>query len=343
MASPSVMAPSAAADRASNRARSRRASLAPTGRRPDVPATARSTGALANRTAPTTAMTPARNSGRVTSSARGSMPSAMPVMPAARARTEATSERCSRRGRGGRAATASVMGILATVRAGHQAASVAVMTARSAPMTGSQSGMLNRSIRWAAAGSSAGAIAIQVARPVAVPTTAATTPTATPLSTIACRSCRGVAPTAASIPSCRSRRWASVTKLAPATRHTSTMATTATANTATAAVVCSVAERASLNPGPGSAGGRKVSARSSSASTSTVIDSGEPVPGETQANSSSRSFGFSTKPTTCSSVSRSSTRSPMPTPRSEATPSVSAASPGSEGAWPERTASIGPL
>ncbi len=143
---------------------------------------------------------------------------------------------------------ASVIGIRATARAGHHAAMVAVATASPMPATGSQTGMFQRSMRWAAAGSRADADANQARRPAPVPANAAVRPTAVPLATMARRRWRGVAPAAASRPSWRMRRWARVAKLAPATRHTRTMATVATTNTTTAAVVCSVTSRDSMKP-----------------------------------------------------------------------------------------------
>ena len=233
----------------------------------------------------------------VIASELGSMPAPIAETPKASRATAAVRERRTRRGAGGRAATASVMGIRATARAGHHAARVAVATASPMPATGSQGGMFQGSMRWAAAGSRADAEASQASRPVRVPATAAVRPTAVPLATMAPRRWRGVAPAAASRPSWRMRRWARVAKLAPATRHTRTMATVATTSTATAAVVCSVAPRFDEALAGHDAGSER-EACSRSASTSRVIDSGVWPAGSTRAYSSSRSAGFSTMPTT---------------------------------------------
>ena len=152
------------------------------------------------------------------------MPAPTARTPKAKTATAAASDRCTRRGAGGRAANASVIGIRATAWAGHHAAMVAVATASPMPITGSQKGTFQGSMRWAAAGSRAGAEANQASRPTDVPATAAVTPTKVPLATMARRRWDGVAPAAASMPSWRMRRCASVAKLAPATRHTRTIA-----------------------------------------------------------------------------------------------------------------------
>ncbi len=63
------------------------------------------------------------------------------------------------------------------------------------------------------------------------PRVAATAPVTVPLATITSRRCRSVAPTAASIPNWRRRRWATTTKLAAATNETRNNATADTTST----------------------------------------------------------------------------------------------------------------
>ena len=269
------------------------------------------------------------------------MPMARHASPAPRTMPPRTTDRRVERGRGGRADSACVTGMRDSARDGHHAAAVAVVTARTRPDARSHNGRSNRSIRWLATDSNQGASATQPARPASVPTTAAVAPTATPLATIATRRCRSVAPTAASMPSCCRRRWAITTKPAAAIRHTSTMARLAMASTPTAAAPLSVCPR--LTKLLTVARSKNESGRSPAGRNSTVTDwGGGADAGSTRTNSSPRSPGFSTTPTTVDRMSSRAKGAPTSRPRSPATASVTATSSSPTGYRPSRKASIGP-
>ena len=91
-------------------------------------------------------------------------------------------------------------------RAGHQAATTAVPTARAMAAATAHQVMSYRSMRWATMVSSLGANASHAASPAAVPATAAVAPTAAPLASITRRIWRSVAPSDPSMPSARRRR-----------------------------------------------------------------------------------------------------------------------------------------
>ena len=139
-----------------------------------------------------------------------------------------------------------------------------------------------------------------------------------PLATITRRRCRSVAPMAASSPSWRWRRWATTTNPAAATRPTSAMARVTTTSTTAATAGVVVAERPSTperRPSPG----RPAAAPARPPSRSTDVDQqGERdvgavgVGARRRANSSSRSPGFSTRPTTVRVAPAEVDPSPMP-------------------------------
>ena len=181
------------------------------------------------------------------------------------------------------------------------------------------------------ASSTCPATTIQVPSPRAVPTTAATRPTATPLATITSRTCFWVAPIAASIPSWRSRRWATTTNPAAAIRQTSSRTTVDMPRVTAAAVTAVFSPRFPTATPPGIPL-MKASICSSSASTRNEIRSACSIrEGATSAKRSPRSAGFSTRPTTVHRASPSSTVSPIVTSRRSATSSVTASSPALRG------------
>ena len=99
------------------------------------------------------------------------------------------------------------------------------------------------------------------------------------------------------------------------------------------------AGRTSSRP-PADAG--SAAARSALARTRTVTAVGGPASaGATRANSSSRSPGFSTRPTTVRARPSRATVPPTPVWKVAATASVTATSPAAEGQRPARSASIG--
>src|SRR4029453_9893224 len=138
--------------------------------------------------------------------------------PAAIRAAAAIAEWRAGRGRGGRPEGASPTGGRAAARPGHQAAAVAPNVARRTVAAITHQGRLSRSTRWSSADSSVGANTSHAATPWVPPTTAAIAPTMAPFASSTSRSCFSVAPTAASMPSCRSRRWATTAKPAGATR-----------------------------------------------------------------------------------------------------------------------------
>ena len=98
-------------------------------------------------------------------------------MPTAISTAAAMAEWRAGLGLGGRAERASTTGTRATVRPGHQAATVAPRTARRTAIAISPHGRLSRSMRWSTADSSVGAKTTQSARPATVPMIAAIAPT----------------------------------------------------------------------------------------------------------------------------------------------------------------------
>ena len=94
-------------------------------------------------------------------------------MPAAISAAAAIAEWRAGLGCGGRPESASMTGRRATVRPGHQAAAVAPRIARRTTIASSAHGRLSRSMRWSTADSSVGAKASQSARPAIVPMSAA--------------------------------------------------------------------------------------------------------------------------------------------------------------------------
>ena len=206
--------------------------------------------------------------------------------------------RCAGLGRGGRPDKASVTGSRAAARAGHHAAAVVVATASSMPSATRSHGIASRSIRCPANVSRDGAAAIHAARPSAVPATAAMTPTTAPPVTMTIRSCLRVAPIAASMPSWRWRRAAITAKPAAATRETRSSKAVTAPSTPPATAPWVLAPRACHSSGPRKAA-RKAAKLAGLAFSSTVTDCGGPAPaGETRANWSLRSLGFSTMPVT---------------------------------------------
>ncbi len=134
-------------------------------------------------------------------------------------------------------------------RAGHQAAAAAATTARARHSPIRPQGRASRSIRCPAAASTAGAATIHPRMPSAPPTTAAATPTITPLASMTSRRWRSVAPSAASSPSWRWRRWATTTKPAAAIRATRAMARVTTISTKATTACFSLPKTSSRNAG----------------------------------------------------------------------------------------------
>ena len=256
-------------------------------------------------------------------------------IPAAIATVAMIVEWCVALGLGGRAERASVTGMRATARPGHHAAAVAPRTATKTIATSSVQGRLSGSMRWPTAGSSVGTSASQIARPTIAPISAPSAPTTVPLGSSTSRRCFSVAPIAASAPSWRSRRCAMTAKPAAATSVASSRKTVATENIASVSTNRSSSRasdptradrspcdsmKASTAPAPA-----PVSAR-------TVTWSGAPADeGVTRANSSLRSRGFSTMPTTVRRRPSSASGSLSSSPSSVATLSVTATWPGPSG------------
>ena len=251
--------------------------------------------------------------------------------PAAINTTATIAEWCAGFGLGGRAERASVTGTRTTARPGHQAAAVAPTTATRRIMASSVQGRLSRSRRWPSAGSSAGAIASQSVRPTIVPISAPIAPTIAPFHSSTSRRCFSVAPTAASMPSWRSRRRAMTAKPAAAMSEANSTNTVATENISSASAGRSLPRvihvwRACDEETP-SARLARASGEAPAAplSTRTVTWSGAPAEeGETSANSSLRSEGFSTMPTTVRRFPSMARVPPSSSPRTWATPSVTA-------------------
>ena len=145
-----------------------------------------------------------------------SMPTARQATPATRGGRRPAAERCTgSAGRPGRQGDGDRE--RATVRAGHHAAAVAVTTASTMPAAISHHGTSNRSIRWPAAVSSRRRPATRPARPSDGAGDGGDRPRPWrrwPASPVG-GGC-SVAPIAASMPSWRSRRWATTTKPAAA-------------------------------------------------------------------------------------------------------------------------------
>ncbi len=253
------------------------------------------------------------------------------AIPAAINTAARMAEWCAGFGLGGRAESASVTGTRATARPGHQAAAVAPRTATRTTIASSVQGRLSRSMRWSTAGSSVGAIASQSARPATVPISAPIAPTTAPLVSSTSRRCLSVAPVAASMPSWRSRRCAITAKPAAATsvdRSRKTVATENIARASAARLALRVSDPAKADRSRAFAS-MKASTEPVPAWTRTVTWSGAPADeGETRANSSLRSRGFSTMPTTVRRRPSRSSVFPSSSPRIVATPSVTATWPG---------------
>ena len=157
-------------------------------------------------------------------------------------------------------------------------------------------------------------------------------PTTAPLATIARRTWRSVAPSAPSMPSARSRRCAMTAKPAAATRPTNRRPMVSSARTTTAAAVLSNVDAGSdAALSPRSDGTRSTCWPVASKRIVTWVG-GLAWPGATSANSSFRSNGFSTSPTTWRrhAVRRRTGRRSC-TPKIAAAPSVIAMSPGPVG------------
>ena len=149
-----------------------------------------------------------------------------------------------------------------------------------------------------------------------------------PLATMTSRVCFAVAPTAASMPSWRSRRWATTAKPAAATSEMSRNSTVARAKPPMAAALRSVPScletRGWLPPGV-----RNPLTRSSVVRTSTaahVAPATAPADTGSNANSSTSLPGFSTRPTIVRGRRSKSVVVPTPAPSLSATPSVTASS-----------------
>jgi hypothetical protein len=326
MPSARLIAASAAPERAWLRPRSRRASRGASGNRRATGGSTRTAVGLSSSIPTAVASVPPMTSAGSASSRRVSMPAARAANPPASRASPRANDRRAGRGRGGRADRAWTIGTRATARDGHHAATVAVTTASAMPPTVSHHGWPRESMRRPNASSRCPAAAIHAPSPIAPPTVAATIPTAAPLATITSRRCFSVAPIAASMPSWRIRRWATTTNPAAAISETSSSTTVVIDRSSTAPVVSPSSPRSRSPMPPGVA---RLNASSCSREPSTRSDSDSDRSSSeigASANSSPRSAGFSTRPTTVRSRPPTSTVSPVATPRSDATRSVTAIS-----------------
>ncbi len=99
----------------------------------------------------------------------------------------ASAERWTGWGRGGRADSASMTGMRATARAGHQALAVAAPTASTRLVTMTHSGTEKPGMSWPAPACTRDRANAQAAIQAAVPPAAATRPTSAPFTTVTMR------------------------------------------------------------------------------------------------------------------------------------------------------------
>ena len=146
-----------------------------------------------------------------------------------------TADRCTAVAVGGRPDSAATIGTRATARAGRRDASVAVRTASTHRAADQPPGQVRpRDTVVRSVGQVTARTRSRRRDRVTAPMSAPTPPTRAPLVTMTRRTLRSVAPSAESMPSARSRRWASTVKPAAATRPTKIRPMIAIANTMTA-------------------------------------------------------------------------------------------------------------
>ncbi len=184
-------------------------------------------------------------------------------------------------------------------------------------------GSWNMPIMWCALASTCGRYTSQAARPSTNPATAPTRPTTAPLARTTRRMFLSVAPTAPSIASERSRRWARTVKPPTETRPMRSIPTViaAIAMVSGLSTFCcaasAVARLSTFRPSEPS--------RTPCASNSTVTWVGAVTwPGTTRANSSRRLCGFRTMPVTRRAVPPWCHTLPILRLNAEATPLVTA-------------------
>ena len=194
------------------------------------------------------------------------------AMPPASNTNAATADRRARRGGWGRPDSADMIGWRAIVRAGHHAAATEVATARPAPPATTHQGMSKRSRRRPTARSRAGTNSDPRSERDERTGASRHDTDRRASASMTGRTCRSVAPAAASRPSWRWRRWAMTTKAAAATRATRSIATVAAISTPMAASVFSLEPRGSMPQRDGAAGERNSWTRSSSARIRIVAD-----------------------------------------------------------------------
>ena len=261
--------------------------------------------------------------------------------PASSRRAPRAAKRCGGLGCAGRAERAATIGVRAALRAGHQAAVTAVVTASSIATRIAHQGRWNRSMRCSAMVSSRGLNANHPARPTVVPVMAATAPTTAPLASRTSRMCRSPAPIAPSIPRARRRRWAITVKPATANRPTNSSPMVASTSTLIVALAASAGGRISTCEPCG----RVAAANCCAVAWIRMVtwSGGLACPGATRANLSSRFNGFSTRPTTCQSWPLSCQVPPMCRLKMFATAAVTAISFAPPGYRPASRRSIGRL
>ena len=142
-----------------------------------------------------------------------------------------TAERWTALGRAGRPDRAATTGIRATARAGRLAATMAVPMASTIATPMAHQGRFVALTTCPVLVCRDGTYANHAAKPTMAPSTAPITPMSAPLATMTSRTLRSVAPSAASMPSARSRRWAITVNPATATRPMKTSPSTAITST----------------------------------------------------------------------------------------------------------------
>lgn len=260
--------------------------------------------------------------------------------PTASKPAPAPAKRCAGLGGDGRPDNAVTIDDRAAARAGHQAAATAATTARTIEAAIAHHGRWNRSTRCPTSVSKRGANAIHVTSPTTAPAPAPTTPTTAPLATIDMRTWRSVAPSAPSMPSARILRCAMTAKPAAATRPTNSSPMVSNTSTTIAAAVLLKELRVPMPVAPPT--GRKLSTCALVASNRIVTCAAEVIwPGATSANSSFRSNGFSTSPTTLRLAPLTANAPPVCTLKVAAASLVSATSPEPRGNRPATSRSVG--
>ena len=204
-------------------------------------------------------------------------------------------------GRGGRPDSAATTEIRATARAGHQAAATAVTKVRTMAAAMAHHGRAKRSMRCSAIDAASVRTRTTPASPTAVPTTAAVAPTAAPLASMTRRTCRSVAPMRAEHaqgPQAAlghdgesGHRQEPDEEQPERAEHED--------DDLGAGLVAPCLASAMLRPRAAREGGTTADSAWLALTRTETLRGGLAWPGATSANWSSRSSGFSTRPTTC--------------------------------------------